>query len=206
MVASLRKLKAWTLQQHGSRGQGSSLAEAGDRLGSFFTQAKQGCYKQSFYQLPGRNSDELRMVRGITVQHPAQIMGGHRRFVAKILGRDLCAATTAQLRRGVPRLAGRFDLQWGTAQAWIAEGGLAGRTYTRASSSCCSLSLLVASSQVRQRRVRVRQRGVSLGQGPLARRDVSMVHQKLRRRWRTTCKLLHACCWQEWRSVPGAGA
>ena len=45
LVASLRKLKAWTLQQHGSRGQGSSLAEAGDRLGSFFTQAKQGCYK-----------------------------------------------------------------------------------------------------------------------------------------------------------------
>ena len=83
MVASLRKLKAWTLQQHGSRGQGSSLAEAGDRLGSFFTQAKQGCHKQSFYQLPGRNSDELRMVRGITVQHPAQIIGGHRRFVAK---------------------------------------------------------------------------------------------------------------------------
>ena len=69
-----------------------------------------------------------------------------------------------------------------------------------------SLSLLVASSQVRQRRVRVRQRGVSLGPGPLTRRDVSMVHQKLRRRWRITCKLLHACCWQEWRSVPGAGA
>jgi len=151
--------------------------------------------------------DELRMMRGITVQHPAQLLGGQRRFVVrKISADELCAATTAHRHRGVPRLAGRFDLQWGTAQAWIAEGGLAGRTCSRASSSCCSLSLLVASSQVRQRRVRVRQRGVSLGQGPLARRDVSMVHQKLRRRWRTTCKLLHACCWQEWRSVPGAGA
>ena len=124
----------------------------------------------------------------------------------KISADKLCAATMAQRCRGVPRTAGRFNLQWGMAQAWIAEGGPAGRTCTRASSSCCSLSLLVASSQVRQRRVRVRQRGVSLGQGPLARRDVSMVHQKLRRRWRTTCKLLHACCWQEWRSVPGAGA
>jgi len=141
------------------------------------------------------------------VQHLAQFTGGQRRFMArKISAGELCTETTAQRRRGVPSRAGRFDLQWGTAQAWIAEGGLAGRTYTRASSSCCSLSLLVASSQVRQRRVRVRQRGVSLGQGPLARRDVSMVHHKLRRRWRTTCKLLHSCCWQEWRSVPGAGA
>ena len=41
----------------------------------------------------------------------------------KISDGDLRAATMAQLRRGVPRLAGRFDLQWGTAQAWIAEGG-----------------------------------------------------------------------------------
>ena len=46
----------------------------------------------------GVHDDELWMVRGVTVQHPAQII------VAKILGRDLCAATTAQLRRGVPRL------------------------------------------------------------------------------------------------------
>jgi len=58
----------------------------------------------------------------------------------KISAGELCTATTAQRRRRVPRLAGRFDLQWGTAQAWIAEGGLAGRTCMRASSSCCSLS------------------------------------------------------------------
>ena len=70
------------------------------------------------------HGDELRMVRGVTVQHPAQIIGSQRRFVArKISAGDLCAATTAQLRRGVLRLAGRFDLQWRTAQAWIAEGG-----------------------------------------------------------------------------------
>jgi len=138
---------------------------------------------------------------------PGSIYRRPKWFVArKISAGELCAATTAHRRRRVLRLAGRFNLQWGTTQAWIAEGGLAGRTCTRASSSCCcSLSLLVASSQVRQRRVRVRQRGVSLGQDPLARRDVSMVHQKLRRRRRTTCKLLHTCCWQEWRSVPGAG-
>ena len=74
--------------------------------------------------MTGVHGDELRMVRGITVQHPAQIIGGQRQFVArKISSGDLCAATTAQLRRGVPRLAGRFDLQWGTAQAWIAEDG-----------------------------------------------------------------------------------
>ena len=67
--------------------------------------------------------DELRMMRGITVQHPAQLLGGQRRFVArKISADELRAATTAQRRRGVLRLAGRFDLQWGTAQAWIAEG------------------------------------------------------------------------------------
>ena len=75
------------------------------------------------------------------MQHPTQFTGGQRQFVArKISGGELCAATTAQRRRGVPRLAGRFDLQWGTAQAWIAEGGLAGRTCTRAALSCCSLS------------------------------------------------------------------
>ena len=63
------------------------------------------------------------------MQHPAQFTGGQRQFVAiKILAGELCAATTAQRRRRVPRLAGRFDLQWGTTQAWIAEGGLAGRT------------------------------------------------------------------------------
>ena len=74
--------------------------------------------------MTGVHGDELRMVRGVTVQHPAQIIGGQRRFVArKISADDLCAATMAQLRRGVPRLAGRFDLQWSTAQAWIAEGG-----------------------------------------------------------------------------------
>jgi len=67
--------------------------------------------------------DELRMMRGITVQHPAQLLGGQRRFVArKISAGELRAATTAQRRRGVLRLGGRFDLQWGTAQAWIAEG------------------------------------------------------------------------------------
>ena len=72
----------------------------------------------------GVHGDKLQMVRGVTVQHPAQIIGGQRRFVArKISAGDLCAATMAQLRRGVPRLAGRFDLQWGMAQAWIAEGG-----------------------------------------------------------------------------------
>ena len=65
----------------------------------------------------GVHGNELRMVRGVTVQHPAQIIGGQRRFVArKISAGDLCAATMAQLRRGVPRLAGRFDLQWSTAQ------------------------------------------------------------------------------------------
>ena len=64
----------------------------------------------------GVHGDELRMVRGITVQHPAQIIGGQRRFAArKISAGDLSVATTAQLRRGVPRLARRFDLQWGTA-------------------------------------------------------------------------------------------
>ena len=68
--------------------------------------------------------DELRMMRGITVQHPAQLLGGQRRFVVrKISAGELRAATTAQRRRGVLRLGGRFDLQWGTAQAWIAEGG-----------------------------------------------------------------------------------
>jgi hypothetical protein len=73
----------------------------------------------------GVHGDELRMVQGVTVQHPAQIIGGQRRFVArKISASDLCAATMAQLRRGVPRLAGRFDLQWDTAQPWITEGGL----------------------------------------------------------------------------------
>jgi len=103
----------------------------------------------------GVHGDELRMVRGVTVQHPAQIIGGQRRFVArKISASDLCAAATAQLRRGVPRLAGRFDLQWGVAQAWgaaqawIAEGGR-----LRASSSCL-LSLCwcshFESSQVRR--------------------------------------------------------
>ena len=70
------------------------------------------------------HGDELRMVRGVTVQHPAQITGGQRRFVArKISADELHAATTAQRRRGVLRLGGRFDLQWGMAQAWIAEGG-----------------------------------------------------------------------------------
>ena len=60
----------------------------------------------------------------------------------KISAGKLCAATMAQRCRGVPRTAGRFNLQWGMAQAWIAEGGPAGRTCTRASSSCCcSLSL-----------------------------------------------------------------
>ena len=67
--------------------------------------------------------DELRMMRGITVQHPAQLLGGQRRFVVrKISAGELRAATTAQRHRGVLRLGGRFDLQWGTAQAWIAEG------------------------------------------------------------------------------------
>ena len=62
----------------------------------------------------GVHGDELRMVRGVTVQHPAQFIGGQRRFVArKISAGELRAAMTAQRRRGVPRLAGRFDLQWG---------------------------------------------------------------------------------------------
>ena len=62
----------------------------------------------------GVHGDKLRMVRGITVQHPAQFIGGQRRFVArKISAGELRAAMTAQRRRGVPRLAGRFDLQWG---------------------------------------------------------------------------------------------
>ena len=74
--------------------------------------------------MTGVHGDELRMVRGVTVQHPVQIIGGQMRFVArKISDGDLRAATMAQLRRGVPRLAGRFDLQWGAAQSWIAEGG-----------------------------------------------------------------------------------
>ena len=61
----------------------------------------------------GVHGDELRMVRGVTVQHPAQFIGGQRRFVArKISAGELHAATTAQRCRGVPRLAGRFDLQW----------------------------------------------------------------------------------------------
>jgi len=60
----------------------------------------------------GARGDELRMVRG--VQRPAQFIGGQRRFVArKISAGELRAAMTAQRRRGVPRLAGRFDLQWG---------------------------------------------------------------------------------------------
>jgi len=71
----------------------------------------------------GVHGDEQRMVRGVTVQHPAQFIGGQRRFVArKISAGDLRAATTAQRRRGVLRLGGRFDLQWGTTEAWIAEG------------------------------------------------------------------------------------
>ena len=62
----------------------------------------------------GVHGDELRMVRGVTVQHPAQFIGGQRRFVVrKILAGELRVAMTAQRRRGVPRLAGRFDLQWG---------------------------------------------------------------------------------------------
>ena len=62
----------------------------------------------------GVHGDELRMVRGITVQHPAQFIGSQRWFAArKISAGELRTATTAQRRRGVPRLAGRFDLQWG---------------------------------------------------------------------------------------------
>ena len=64
------------------------------------------------WSVAGVHGDELRMVRGVTVQHPAQFIGDQRRFVArKISAGDLYAATMAQLRRGVlPRLAGRFDL------------------------------------------------------------------------------------------------
>ena len=154
----------------------------------------------------GARGDELRMVRG--VQRPAQFIGGQRRFVARKSQPANCARR--RWHNDVVEFRGRQDDST-CSGAWLRHGLrrvvlLVGRARGRRRAAALSLSLLVASSQVRQRRVRVRQRGVSLGQGPLARRGVSMVHQKLRRRWRTTCKLLHACCWQEWRSVPGAGA
>jgi len=152
----------------------------------------------------GARGDELRMVRG--VQRPAQFIGGQRRFVVRKSQPANCARR--RWHNDVVEFRGRQDDST-CSGAWLRHGLrrvvlLVGRA--RGRRRAAALSLFVASSQVRQRRVRVRQRGVSLGQGPLARRDVSMVHQKLRRRWRTTCKLLHACCWQEWRSVPGAGA
>jgi len=46
------------------------------QVGQLLHASKTGMLQQSFYQLPGRNSDELWMVRGITVQYPAQIIGG----------------------------------------------------------------------------------------------------------------------------------
>ena len=72
--------------------------------------------EEEFGSVAGVHGDELWMVRGVTMQHPAQFIGGQRRFVArKISAGELRATTMAQRRRGVLRLGGRFDLQWGTA-------------------------------------------------------------------------------------------